>query len=107
MSRWEAPIAKPLYVTLSRAAEIMDVPYWKMHGLSFCLETRYFGQKGGAPRILLSSVEEFIELQEGGQDAQAILAQRRGFRGWSPFPMPPPTWDESWLPRRRRRRRWR
>lgn len=86
VTRWEEPLPMPLYVTFSRAASILDVPYGKMHGLSFCLETRYFGEKGGAPRILFASLEEVIELRDAGEDAQAILAARRGFRGWRPFP---------------------
>lgn len=103
-TRWEPPPVKPLYVTFSRAAELLNVPYWKIHGLSFCLDTRYFGEKGGAPRILLSSIEEFIELRDAGQDAQAILAARRGFTGWSPFPRQ--RLDYATLQRLRRKNYW-
>lgn len=107
--RFEPPIVRPLYVTLTRASELLDVPYWKMHGLSFCLETRYFGEKGGAPRVLLSSIDEYIELRDSGQDAQAILSGRRGFTGWSPYPSQVvrtqlPEQPNYW--QRRRRRRW-
>lgn len=83
--RWEEPIVRPLYVTLRRAAELLDVPYWQMHGLAFVLETRYFGEKGGAPRVLLTSIDEFIRLRDEGEDARAVLAARKDFRGWSPI----------------------
>ncbi len=65
--------------------ESRDVPYWQMHGLSFVLETRYFGEKGGAPRVLLTSIDEFIRLREEGEDARALLAARKNFQGWSPY----------------------
>lgn len=84
--RWEAPIARPLYVTLRRAAELLGVSYWQIHGLSFVLETRYFGDKGGAPRILLRSIDEFIRLRDEGQDARAVMAARKDFHGWLPHP---------------------
>jgi hypothetical protein len=105
--RWEEPIARPLYVTFRRAAELLGVPYWQMHSLSFVLETRYFGEKGGAPRILLTSIDEFICLRDEGQDARAVLAARKDFRGWSPYPYQP-RWEPAptvWQ-RRYRRRRW-
>ena len=82
---WEAPFARPLYVTVRRASELLGVPYWQMHGLSFVLETRYFGEKGGAPRVLLTSIDEFIRLRDEGEDARAVLAARKSFRGWSPY----------------------
>jgi hypothetical protein len=96
-----------MYVTFRRAAELLGLPYWQMHGLSFVLETRYFGEKGGAPRILLTSIDEFIRLRDEGEDARAVLAARKDFRGWSPFGYrggwePPPI-----APRNRfRRRSW-
>jgi len=102
--RWEPPIVCPLYVTLRRASELLEVPYWKMHGLSFVLETRYFGDKGGAPRVLLTSIDEFIRLRDDGQDAQAVLAARNGFEGWSPFRTQPSAWVP---PVADRRRHWR
>lgn len=101
--RWEPPIVRPLYVTLRRAAELLDVPYSKVRGLSFVMEMRYFGDEGGAPRILLSSIDEFIRLRDEGQDARTVMAERSGFQGWSPYSHqvywqpPPPKW---------RRRRW-
>lgn len=84
--RWEPPLAKPLYVTSNRAAELLDVPYWKIWGLSFSLERRFFGEKGGAPRILLASIEEFIELRDAGEDAGEIMRRRRGFNGVTLYP---------------------
>lgn len=87
--RWELPLAKPLYVTSSRAAELLDVPYWKIWGLSFCLERRFFGDKGGAPRILLASIEEFIELRDAGEDALEIMRRRRDFNGVTLYPPRP------------------
>lgn len=108
--RWEEPIVRPLYVTLRRAAELLDVPYWQMCGLSFVLETRYFGEKGGAPRVLLTSVDEFIRLRDEGENARAVLAARKDFRGWSPYrnqpvwrpPTPDPRsnyWKRKWYNR--------
>jgi hypothetical protein len=83
--RREAPMARPLYVTLRRASELLEVPCWQMHGLSFVLETRYFGEKGGAPRVLLTSIDEFIRLRDDGEDPRAVLAARKNFQGWSPI----------------------
>jgi len=105
--RWEAPVARPLYVTLRRASELLGVPYWQMHGLSFVLETRYFGEKGGAPRVLLTSIDEFIRLRDDGEDARAVLAARKDFRGWSPY-LTQPAWRAAAPnPRSRRwRRNW-
>jgi len=100
--RWEQPIVRPLYVTLGRAAELLDVPYSKVRGLSFVMEMRYFGDEGGAPRILLSSIDEFIRLRDEGQDARAVMAERSGFQGW-----PPSHRQVYWAPPpKRRRRRW-
>ncbi len=105
--RWEAPFARPLYVTLRRASELLGVPYWQMHGRSFVLETRYFGEKGGAPRVLLTSIDEFIRLRDEGEDARAVLAARKDFRGWSPD-LRQPAWRAAAPdPRSRRwRRSW-
>lgn len=102
--RWEEPIVRPLYVTLRRAGELLDMPYWQMHGLAFVLETRYFGEKGGAPRVLLTSIDEFIRLRDEGEDARAVLAARKDFRGWSPYPR-----HAVWQPpvQHARSRRWR
>lgn len=108
--RWEAPVARPLYVTLRRASELLGVPYWQVHGLSFLLETRYFGEKCGAPRVLLTSIDEFIRLRDEGEDAGAVLAARKDFRGWSPYsslpawrtPAPDPRsrhWRRNWYNR--------
>lgn len=102
--RWEEPLAQPLYVTFRRAAELLDVSYDQVRGLSFVLDTRYFGERGGAPRISMASINEFLELREAGEDAQAVLASRTGFTGWSPYPAAP-----RWQPPvpDRRSRHWR
>lgn len=103
--RWEEPLAKPLYVTFTRAAELLDVPYWRMHRLGFVLETRYFGEKGGAPRISMASIEEFIDIREAGGDPVAVMeprriaARRTNLRQTARTPPPPTYWE--------RRRRWR
>lgn len=36
--------------------------------------------------MLLTSIDEFIRLRDEGEDARAILAARKDFRGWSPYP---------------------
>lgn len=82
--RFEPPLVKPLYVTFRRASELLGEPYWQIPGLAYVLETRYFGERGGSPRILLSSIEEFIQLRDDGQDARQVLASRKHFNGWSP-----------------------
>lgn len=92
-SRWEPPIVQPMYVTLRRASELLDVPYWKMHGLSFVLDTRYFGERGGSPRVSMASIEEFIQIRDEGRDAAAVLGARKGFQGWSPYPVRPAAWQ--------------
>lgn len=103
--RWEPPIVKPLYVTYNRAAELLGVSYWKIWNLSFCLETRYFGERGGAPRILLASIEEFIELRDSGEDAETILRERRTYGSWGRYrlaaPVSPTRYSDP------RRRHWR
>lgn len=105
--RWEPPLAKPLYVTSNRAAELLDVPYWKIWGLAFCLERRFFGEKGGAPRILLTSIEEFIELRDAGEDAQEIMRRRRDFNGATLYrPRPAAYVYEDPRARRFKRKRW-
>lgn len=76
--RWEPPMAEPLYVTLRRAAEILDLPYWKVWDLTFCLDARYFGEMGGATRVSLASVKEYVELVEAGQNARQVLMQKYG-----------------------------
>lgn len=75
--RWEEPLARPLYVTIARAAELLDVPYGRMIYLAHLLETRYFGQKGGARRISMKSIDEFLELREAGADPVKVLAARK------------------------------
>lgn len=108
--RFEEPLVKPLYITMSRAAELLDVPYWKIQGLSFCIGRRYFGPEGGAPRLLLTAVEEYMQLRDAGQDAARIMSARQGVtNGWSSYPPYGYNQVTSWRPittRRRRRRRW-
>lgn len=75
--RWEEPLAKPLYVTVARAGELLDVPYSRMIYLAHLLETRYFGPKGGARRVSMRSIDEFLELREAGADPVKVLAARK------------------------------
>lgn len=75
--RWEEPLARPLYVTLRRAAELVDMPYERMIYAAYLLETRRFGPDGGARRVSMRSIDEFLELRETGADPLRVLAARR------------------------------
>lgn len=104
---WEEPLAKPLYVTFRRAAELLGVPYWRMSGLAYVLDTRYFGEKGGAPRISLASIEEFIDIRDAGDDPAKVMASRRSRAGWDGFSTRQPAWTPPAPTYWQRRRRWR
>lgn len=80
--RFEPPLVKPLYITLHRAAEILGVPYHRMQSLSFRLGRVYFGPGGGAPRVLLSKVEELKAYADAQAQPPEAPEPSIANRGW-------------------------
>lgn len=103
--RWEEPLAKPLYVTFRRAADLLDVSYERMRYLSYLLDTPHFGENGSTPRVSMASIDEFIAIRDAGEDPFHVLAVRKRNSEWN-APRPsaqrwstPPTnsyWRRPW-----------
>lgn len=82
-SHWEPPIREPLLISATKLADILDVPRWKASEIAWVLDRRFYSEGQRTYRITMASVKEYLELQEAGLEARAIMAQRQEY-GWSP-----------------------
>lgn len=106
-NEWDAPAPPKLLVSAKRIAAELDVPIWKAHEISWCLDRRFYSPGQSHFRVTAASFNAFKELLDQGLSlgaARAVMAQYK-----QQDTLPPADLDQetaqriAWAARARRR----
>jgi hypothetical protein len=103
---WEPPHRKPLLMSVHALADRLNVPLSRAYGLSSSIGRLYYGEGASHIRVLVSRVDEFVELTQSGMSVDsAMRVLQRNYGDPPPRPRPTRTPYAFYYGRRRRRRR--